>query len=133
MDYVVTGASRETGRDVCITVEASDHDDAVSQANEFGIVVGQVKPKDAPDRVSAVDPRLARGPRGAMHTLSGVTIAFLIVIGSLSLLAGVMGAGRGMGGIGSWIVTGLVMIGWAMLWMILKRLEAIRWELRHRE
>lgn len=51
MEYIVSGANRQTGRDVRFTIEAATEGEARDQAADMGIVVARVQVKAAPPAV----------------------------------------------------------------------------------
>ena len=71
MKYEITGANRETGAEITVTVEAGDFHHAEQQANDLGIVVSSVREVHsttaAPEIVGAAPPTPA-APRQSGST-----------------------------------------------------------------
>ncbi len=91
MKFQVSGALKQTGEDVSVTVEAGDYRTAEAKANAMGIVVSQVAPDNAHSDSGAVSVSLET-QTSTVQTIeaTGKLWKLCILLGIVLLLIGVI-------------------------------------------
>ena len=142
MKYIVTGANRQTGKEISITMEAMNETDASLQAVSMGILVSQVTP--APENAGLLTPAPATripSPRIPAYDAIRFLGVFYWIIGVIIIIAGLATLGLALKAKTSTFAAvipgcltmlgGLAVIGIGQLFLAFRDIARNTWHLPH--